>query len=237
MIQLYGFGPAWGLPCISPFVTKVANYLAMSGLPYEFKRQPLQTLKRESPTAKLPFIVDGEARITDSTRIVQHLQNHYGDRLDVGLSDSDKAVGLAFQRMIEEYTYWSGIIQPRWRNPDWFEAYMPYLAGHAPITPELRAELIAFREKMIDQMRKQGMGLRTDDDVLRCLEEDIDALSVFLAGKQYLLGDRPTSFDASLYATVRHIADAPWDWPGRQYVRGKTNLIDYADRMRDRYGI
>jgi hypothetical protein len=35
MIKLHGFGPAWGLPDLSPFVTKVDCYLRLVGLPHE----------------------------------------------------------------------------------------------------------------------------------------------------------------------------------------------------------
>ncbi len=35
MITLYGFGPAMGLPEISPFVTKAHILLRMAGLSYE----------------------------------------------------------------------------------------------------------------------------------------------------------------------------------------------------------
>ena len=35
MITLYGFGPAMGLPEISPFVTKAHILLRLAGLPYE----------------------------------------------------------------------------------------------------------------------------------------------------------------------------------------------------------
>jgi glutathione S-transferase len=238
MISVYGYTPAWGLPCISPFVTKVVNYMTMADIQFELKAQPLETLGTDSPTAKLPYIVDDDGtKVNDSTRILQYLQKKYGDKLDSNLTDTEKAVGLAFQRMVEEYTYWSGIIEPRWRTVERFETYIPYIVGGAEVGPELRTALLAFREKIADEHDKQGMGLRPGEDVLACLQEDLDALSTFLGDKPFFLGEEPTSFDATIYSTFRHITDVPWDWAGRDYARGKANLVAYADRMRARFDV
>ena len=240
MITVYGYVPAWGLPCISPFVTKVVNYMTMAGIPHEVKPQDLGTLGTDSPTAKLPYIIDDGVQVNDSTRIIQYLKDKYGDKLDDHLSEVDKAVGLAFQRMVEEYTYWSGIIEPRWPTVEKFKIYVPYIVG-GPELEELPQEvqdaLLAFREKIHDQHLKQGMGLRSHEDVVACLQEDMDALSTFLGDKAFFMGDEPTSFDATIYSTYRHVADQPWDWEGRDYARSKANLAAYADRMRERFNV
>ena len=240
MITIYGYVPAWGLPDISPFVTKTVNYLTMAGLPFEYKSQDLGRLGTDSPTAKLPYIIDDGLQVNDSTRIIQYLQDTYGDKLDTHLSATDKAIGLAFQRMVEEYTYWSGVIEPRWPTVEKFKIYVPYIVG-GPQLEELPQEvqdaLLAFRDKIHDEHLKQGMGLREHDDVVRCLQEDLDAISTFLGDKPFFLGEEPTSYDATIYSTFRHVADVPWDWAGRDYARSKTNLVAYADRMRARFNV
>ena len=240
MIKVYGYVPAWGLPDISPFVTKVVNYLTMAGIPFEWQAQDLSTLGTASPTAKLPYIDDDGRQVNDSTRIIQYLQERFGDKLDSHLSATDKAVGLAFQRMVEEYTYWSGVIEPRWPTVARFKIYVPYIVG-GPQLDELPQEvqdaLLAFREKIHDEHLKQGMGLRSHEDIVACLQEDLDAISDFLGDKPFFLGEEPTSFDATIYSTFRHIADVPWDWAGRDYARSKTTLVAYADRMRARFNV
>jgi isoprene-epoxide---glutathione S-transferase len=240
MITVHGYVPAWGLPDISPYVTKVVNYMTMAGIPFEWKAQDLGTLGTDSPTAKLPYIIDDGVQVNDSTRIIQYLQQKFGDKLDSHLSATDKAIGLAFQRMVEEFTYWSGVIEPRWPTVEKFTIYVPYIVG-GPQLEELPQEvqdaLLAFREKIHDEHLKQGMGLRTHEDIVQCLSEDLDALSTFLGDKPFFLGEEPTSFDATIYSTFRHIADVPWDWAGRDYARSKANLVAYADRMRARFNV
>jgi glutathione S-transferase len=240
MITVYGYVPAWGLPCISPYVTKVVNYMTMAGIPHEVKAQDLGTLGTDSPTAKLPYIVDEGRQVNDSTRIIQYLKETYGDKLDDHLGDTDKAIGLAFQRMVEEYTYWSGIIEPRWPTVERFRIYVPFITGGPgldELPQEVQDALLAFREKIADQHLKQGMGLRGHEDIVACLAEDLDALSTFLGDKPFFLGDEPSSYDATIYSTFRHITDVPWDWAGRDYARSKDNLVAYADRMRARFGV
>lgn len=238
MVEVYGFVPSWGLPDISPFVTKIVNYLTMAGIPFEYKIQPLDTLAQKSPTAKLPYIVDEGTQVNDSTTIVHHLQERYGDKLDSHLSESEKAVGLAFQRMVEENVYWSGIIFPRWRNDEVFAVYLPSFVppGEEP-APEFLEAMLGYRQKIWNAALGHGMGLRTAEDVLDNLRNDLDALSAFLGDKPYFLGPEPTSYDATVYSTFRHIADVPWDWAGRDYARSKSNLVAYAERMQNRYGV
>ncbi len=96
---------------------------------------------------------------------------------------------------------------------------------------------MAFRDRIVDEFNGQGMGRRPDDEVLKFLKDDIDALSVFLGDKPYFMGDKLRSVDASVYSTVRHITDSPWDWPGRDYARSKANLVAYTDRIRDEFKI
>ena len=238
MITVYGYVPAWGIPDISPYVTKLVNYLTFAGLDHQHKTQDLATLDVDSPFGKLPYIVDADGtKVGDSNRIIEYLKAKYGDPLDGDQSPVEAAQTLAFNRLIEEHLYWSGVIQPRWRHEDQFEIYIPYIVQGAEVTPELREGLFAFRDRIVAEFDGQGMGRRPDDEVLAFLKADIDALSTFLGDKPYLMGESLRSVDASLYSTYRHITDSPWDWPGRDYAASKTNLVAYAERIRDEFKV
>lgn len=238
MITVYGYVPAWGLPDISPYVTKLVNYMTFAGINFTWKPQNLATLDEDSPFGKLPYIVDEDGtKVGDSNRIIAYLKEKYGNPLDGGQSPVEAAQALAFNRLVEEHLYWSGVIQPRWRHEKDFEVYIPYIVQGAEVGPELRAALMAFRDRIVAEFNGQGMGRRPDDEVLAFLKEDVDALSVFLGDKPYLMGDGLRSVDASVYSTVRHITDSPWDWPGRDYTRSKANLVAYTDRIRDEFKI
>jgi isoprene-epoxide---glutathione S-transferase len=238
MITVYGYVPAWGLPDISPYVSKLVNYLTFTGLPFEHKTQDLATLDDDAPFGKLPYIVDDDGtKVGDSNRIIEYLKGKYGDPLDGDQDKVEAAQALAFNRLVEEQLYWSGVIQPRWRYPDGFRIYIPYIVGGAEVGPELDAALWAFRDRILAGFNGQGMGRRPDDEVHKFLVDDIDALSDFLGDKPYFMGDRLRSVDAAISSMFRHVADQPWDFPGRDHARSKTNLVAYVDRLRDEFKV
>ncbi|WP_009760401.1 glutathione S-transferase C-terminal domain-containing protein [Rhodococcus sp. JVH1] len=238
MITVYGYVPAWGIPDISPYVTKVVNYLKFTGVEFEHKTQDLATLDEDSPHGKLPYIVDSDGtKVGDSNTIIAYLKDKHGDKLDADLSKQELALALAFNRLIEEHLYWSGIIQPRWREDSGWETYIPYIVQGAEVTPEMREGLDGFRGRILTEFDGQGMGRRSAEVVVEFFRADIDALSDFLADKDFFLGDKLHSIDASVYSTLRHIADQPQQWLGSGYVQSKANLVDYMDRIRKQYDI
>ena len=82
MITLYTFGPFFGLPDPSPFVMKAEMLLKIAGLKYETSTRGF----RNAPKGKLPYIVDGETLVADSTLIRLYLEQQHGIDFDRGLS-------------------------------------------------------------------------------------------------------------------------------------------------------
>ena len=115
MITLYGFGAGFGLPEISPFVTKTEVQLKMAGLAYrkEKSRPPA------SPKGQLPFIDDEAETIADSTFIRAHIEGKYGFDFDAPLSLQARAQAWAFERMIEHHVYWA-LVGARWVDAENF---------------------------------------------------------------------------------------------------------------------
>ena len=72
MIVLYGFGAGFGLPEISPFVTKTEVQLKMAGLAYRKEKAKPPA----SPKGQLPYIVDDGETIGDSDTIIAHCRHH-----------------------------------------------------------------------------------------------------------------------------------------------------------------
>lgn len=233
MIVVHGYVAAWGLPDISPYVTKLITYMQMNGIPFEYKNQDLSKLDTDAPFGKLPYIIDtdDDTKVADSNTIIRYLRKKYNVKLDEGLSTSELAISVAFDRLACEHLYWSGVIQPRWKQDEGWEAYIPYIVQGAEVSPELRGALDAFRTRILAGFEGQGMGRRDVDTVLDFYRTDIDALSDFLGDKKFLLGDKPRTVDAGIYAMLSHLVKQPQKWKGSGYVESKQNLVDYLDRF------
>ena len=111
MITLYSFGPGFGLPDPSPFVTKVEVLLKMAKLPYRTDT----TGFTKAPKGKLPYIEDDGVMVSDSTFIRWHIEQKYRIDFDQGLDASQKAIAWAFEKMVEDQLYWV-MIDDRWMD-------------------------------------------------------------------------------------------------------------------------
>ena len=238
MITIYQYMPAWTVPCISPYVTKVINYMRMTGLDFEAKPQDLTKLDHDTPHGKLPVIVDTDGTtVADSTHIIEYFKTKYGDPLDAGADPAEFAQMHAFNRMIDEHTYWVAVIQPRWRETANWESYLRIIAGSDDVPAPLRAFADDFRFRILTAFMQGGWGRMSGEVIYRRARADVDALSNFLGSKAYLMGERPRSVDATVSSILRHVIDAPFVFDTKDYAGSKTNLIDYLARMNQRFGI
>jgi isoprene-epoxide---glutathione S-transferase len=231
-IKLHGFGPIWGLPDVSVFVSTVDAYLRMTGIAFERANVPFLGV-RQAPKGKLPFIDDGAARIADSGFIIEYLKRRYGDPLDADLAPDERAIAHAFNRMAKEHLYW-GLVQLRWRIDANWEAFMHEVLGNWRTDPELAQILPVVRKAVNDQMYGQGLGRHTIDEVWKLCNADVSAVAAFLADKPFALGTAPSSLDATLFSMLaQYMAGLPS--PVREHIVSTPNLVDYVARMQRRY--
>lgn len=60
-------------------------------------------------------------------------------------------------------------------------------------------------------------------------------LSRFLGDKPFFMGDKLTGVDATVYAWMSAILDAPFDSPLQAATRGHANLVSYNQRLAQRF--
>ncbi|HYI01265.1 glutathione S-transferase family protein [Hyalangium sp.] len=229
MIILHQGPAAWGVANISPYCVKLESYLRMVGVPYTARAADF----RKAPKGKIPFIEEDGKMLGDSQHIIEHLKRKHGDPLDAKLSAEDVAKGHAVRRMLEESTYWH-IIQVRWADEEGWRAYRPtFEAIFPPVVGKVVVPMI--RRKTVQRLRAQGLGRHRPEEILEMGKADISTVAALLGDKPYLLGDEPSSFDATVYAFLVSILAFPVDSPFRRYTQEQQNLVRYVQRFQQRY--
>lgn len=237
MIHLYGSVPGWTVPCLGPMTTKLAYYMTLSGLQFEMKHADLSQLDRDSPNGKVPWLEDDGTKLADSTQIIEYLRQKYGDALDAGATPVERAVMIAFNRLIDEHLYWITVVQPRYcADADWL-AYLRMIVGSHDIPPEAQAFGDMWRARILKGYNNAGWTRLPSETLYARARADIDALSDFLADKRFFMGEVPRWIDASVLSILRHVIDAPFTFDTKSYGASKPNLLAYMQRMKETYGI
>ena len=229
MITLYSFGPAFGLPDPSPFVTKAEVLLKMAGLPYNTDTGGFN----KAPKGKLPYIVDDGDTIADSTFIRWHLENKYRIDLDRGLDAEQRAIAWAFEKMLEDQLYWA-VVHERWmddanfdKGPRTFFRKIP-----APMRPFL---VPMIRRQVRRALHGQGMGRHSPEEIVALGTRSIDAIADFLGAKPFLMGSEPTGVDATAFAFIAGLLCPVFETKLRTAAERRDNLRRYVGRMTVRF--
>jgi glutathione S-transferase len=225
MIILYGIGPGFNLPEISPFVTKTEVQLRMAGLDYEKQK----AMPSASPKGQLPFIDDESERVADSSFIRSHIERKYNFDFDQGLDLQQRAQAWAIERMIEHHLY-AALVAARWLDPENFSKGPAHFFDGAP-EAQRQSLRDAARHAVQDKHLVLGLGRHSPDEALELAGRSLMALSVLLGGKLYLMGSQPCGVDAIAFAVLAGTLTPFFESPLRQRALLFGNLTAYVDRM------
>ncbi|MFO0625814.1 MAG: glutathione S-transferase family protein [Polyangiales bacterium] len=230
MITLYGFRGAFGLPDLSPFVTKAETYFHLAKIPFEKKPGD----RNKAPRGKFPYIDDGGVIVADSTAIIEHCKARYGDALDAGITPREVATGTACKSMLEEHLYFLTLYL-RWQDPRGWAVMEPEvraLAASLGVPGFLRGAVAnMIRKDVLKKNHAQGTGRYDVAFVEASGVRIVDALAYELGDRPWFLGDAPRSFDATVFAFTLGTLRFPVDNAVSARARGHQNLVDYCDRI------
>jgi Glutathione S-transferase, C-terminal domain len=101
--------------------------------------------------------------------------------------------------------------------------------------PVLLAQPPDFVKAVVDtlmgELRGHGMGRHTADEVEHIGKIDLTTLSDFLGDKPYLLGNHPTSYDATTYSFVAQVVQPEYDSRMKKFAKTLPNLTGYWERL------
>jgi glutathione S-transferase len=221
MIILYGAGPGFGLPEISPYVTKTEVQLQLAGLGYR-KERAAPSL---SPKGQLPFVNDDGDLIGDSTFIRAHIEQKYGIDLDDDLTPRQRAETWAIERMLENHFGWT-MIYTRWIVPENFSKGPANFFNALP--DHVRDDA---QGRVAGTLYGIGVTRHCHDEITALGDRSLLALSELLADQRYLMGDRPTGVDATAFAMLAAVMTPFFDSALRDYALEYANLVAYTERM------
>jgi len=229
MITLAAFGPGFGLPDPSPFVTKAEVLLKMSGVPFEKKTLGL----RKAPKGKLPYIIDDGETIADSTFIRRHLERKYGIDFDKGLTPAQRGAAWAAEKMLEDQLYWV-IINERWLEDGHFaKGPAMFFAG---IPAPIRFFVVrAVRGSLRRTLQGHGIGRHTAAEIDEIGISALTAISNMIGDNEYLMGPNICGADATVYAFMLGALCPHFDTRLRANARKLPNLASYVERMGRRF--
>jgi len=237
-MRVHGFLPLGPDPDCSPPCTKLLTFLKMTKTDFEFVPYEEHEMK-DAPKGKMPFVLCSELSEDykgDSLLIMDALvrKNPVQYDLDSHLTAEQHAVGKAFCAMLEESFYFLGVHHVRWNTAEFDRYTGPLYFSSVPSF--LRGIVMKqCRTKMLRDLKGQGTRLLNDDEVIIKANQEIMAVSDFLGSKKYFLGDRVSSYDASIYAHLAGAIQGDWQHPICETVRGCENIVNYVQRMRDEF--
>lgn len=220
MITLYGAGEGFGLPEISPYVTKTEVQLKMAGLAYEKVRGQ----REDSPKGQVPFIDADGVRIADSTFIRAYVERTYGIDFDEGLTPEQRATAWALERMMENHFGWVSA-QSRWLDPVNFAKGPAQFFGGAPagVAEEVQAE--------VGRRVQSALGRHTELEMVALGVRSMAAVAAILGDKPFLFGKRPCGADATVFAMLAGVLTPYFDSELKRRTEGFGTLVAYVDRL------
>lgn len=218
---------------LSFFCMKVETFMRMTAIPYQIESiiNP-----GKAPKGKLPYITHQGQIIPDSSHILEYLKTQFSLTIDDDLSSEQLAIGHAVTIMLEERLRWC-VMYSRWLDD-----------RYAPTFRNMFSEFISSPLKiifplLINQSKKRiaktlslnGIAKFTPKEIYAFGQQDLAALTTILGNKLYLLGDKPSSYDAITYAVLANLIDIPIDCPLNTFARDRQTLQDYCQRMKKTY--
>lgn len=230
-VRLFAFGTGWGVPfeTAAPFPLKLATWLRMAAVPFEFV---VANNPAKGPKGKSPWIECGAVRMGDSSLIIEFLKERFGTDLDAHLDAHQRALGLSVQRMLEEHYHQCFEHQLFFGRGG--EQRLREFAASQPIPLRWLVPAVlkrAFRR----QLYQRGMGRHPQEVIIEQGKADLAAVAELLGERPYFLGDRPSSIDACVFGFLGVTLYVAGDNPLYRHGASFGNLMRYCERTRKRY--
>jgi len=204
---------------------KLLVWLKLTGIPHKI----VETIN-QGPTSQWPWVyINGEV-IADSSNIIDRLSVQFKADLDAHLTQHERSVALAFQRLTEDHLN-NVMVYYRWLVP---AGWNQWKANFNTIPWPIRLVVAPMIRKQVrKKLTATGIARFPYEVALERAKKDVDALADQLGKNPYFGGSSPATLDCSVYGLFYQILSQPVaDSPLADYVRSKQPILEkYVERM------
>ncbi|XP_065317783.1 failed axon connections homolog isoform X2 [Gordionus sp. m RMFG-2023] len=218
------------IPNLSYHSMKIETFLRMANISYENELSFLR-----SPRGYIPWVEYKGSIMGDSQIAIDHLSSVFDVNLNLQFSDRDRAQALAFRILTENHLY----CEYRWKfkycNP--FVTLLEYSKGDwcFYLFMKLYGRLV-LKPQHNKRSYLSGVGKFNEPQVYQIGLKDLKALSSFLGGKTYIMGEQPSEVDCCVFSMLAQILYSRDKNPYAFLIEGEfPNLSTYCARMKKRY--
>lgn len=227
MIELHTFEDCLpGTPDPSAFVVKLQTAFRLAGVGHTRVEENNPAV---GPKGKIPFIVDGDHRMGDTTLILEHLKETRGIDLDRHLSPLQKAQSHALQRMMEERLYWV-MTYSRWIEPANAHIEREIFFGGLPWIIRGLVAGMAHRQ-VVKNLHAHGLGRHSREEIYAFGIADVQAIAETLGDQDFLFGGKPSLADATAFGMLVNILGPDISSPLKDAAASDPRLVAYTARM------
>ena len=211
----------------SPFCMKVRSILNYKGVPYErvaVLGPSLMELMRRSRVRKVPALdIDGRM-VVDSTDIAHELERLFPEPSIIPADERQQGLCHALEDWSDEALYFLGLyfqwIEPRGK---------PLIRMAFGRTPLGIAARMFYQHRIVKQLRGQGTGRKSPQQVAADLRREFTSLATMLNGRPFLLGENPYLCDFAVNAQLVYMTRPP---ASAEVLQEFTALGAYMERMK-----
>ncbi|GMS84313.1 hypothetical protein PENTCL1PPCAC_6488 [Pristionchus entomophagus] len=233
VVYLYQLPRTKELPSISASCLKLETWLRMAEIPYENVPCGLGTRGLDGA---IPFIeVDGK-EISHSALAIDYLKDKFSKgSLDDHLSDEQKATCHAFERLVHLSLSQSHLIF-RAEQADKIIGLIP--PSNFGVFGSIWSLFVtkAYLGRCASILSSSSIGGYSRQQRISLGQTDLRALSKYLGSKHFFTGFKPTSIDATIFASLAQILFVPYESDHKSMLNDEcTNLVKFVDRMKSRF--
>jgi glutathione S-transferase len=215
---------------MSPFCDKVRRILHWKRQPYEVKNlkllETVTRLPRMNPVGKVPTLEHDGHVIFDSTDIAHYLEERFPDPPLVPGAPEERALCHLLEDWADESLYF-------------YEARLRFtFAKNITRTAELLTAnesglmktlgAIAGPRSVRRILAKQGVGLKSEEAVLRDVGRHVEAVAGWLGTRDWLVGGALSLADISVYAQLACIRSTD---EGEKILAAQPTVLSWMERV------